>query len=114
LQRYFSGLIVGVGQTMQVSLNLDVLGIEKLAWLRSNRYDPCHPNRTLKLVDSATRLHQIYYRFLETEDEYCDYAPAPTPPQGRWCIDGLGLPEDILRKICYENAERLVEIELKL
>jgi hypothetical protein len=54
------------------------------------------------------------YRFLETEDEYFDYAPAPTPPQGRCCIYGLGLPEDILRKIYYENAERLLGIELKV
>jgi len=27
-------------------------------------------------------LYEIYYRFLETEDEYFDYAPAPVPPQG--------------------------------
>lgn len=59
-------------------------------------------------------LYQIYYRFLETEDECFDYAPAPTPLQGRWCIYGLGLPEDILRKIYRENAERLLGIELKL
>ena len=26
-------------------------------------------------------LYEIYYRFLETEDEYFDYAPAPIPPQ---------------------------------
>ena len=26
------------------------------------------------------RLYEIYYRFLETEDEYFDYAPAPVPP----------------------------------
>jgi predicted TIM-barrel fold metal-dependent hydrolase len=51
---------------------------------------------------------EIYYRFLETEDEYFDYAPAPTPPQGRWRIYGLGLPEGILRKIYYENAVRLL------
>ena len=35
-------------------------------------------------------LYRIYYRFLETEDEYFDYAPAPVPPQGRWRIYGLG------------------------
>ncbi len=29
-------------------------------------------------------LYHIYYRFLETEDEYFDYAPARVPPQGRW------------------------------
>ena len=51
-------------------------------------------------------LYQIYYRFLETEDEYFDYAPAPVPPQGRWHIYGLGLPEGILRKVYQGNALR--------
>jgi hypothetical protein len=27
-------------------------------------------------------LYHIYYRFLETDDEYFDYAPARLPPQG--------------------------------
>ncbi len=54
------------------------------------------------------QLYEIYYRFLETEDEYFDYAPAPVPPQGRWRIYGLGLPEQILRKIYSENASRLI------
>jgi predicted TIM-barrel fold metal-dependent hydrolase len=53
-------------------------------------------------------LYQIYFRFLETEDEYFDYAPAPIPPQGRWKIYGLGLPESILKKVYYENAARLL------
>lgn len=53
-------------------------------------------------------LYEIYFRFLETEDEYFDYAPAPIPPQGRWRIYGLGLPEPILRKVYYENAARLL------
>jgi predicted TIM-barrel fold metal-dependent hydrolase len=55
-------------------------------------------------------LYEIYFRFLETEDEYFDYAPAPVPPQGRWRIYGLGLPEQILRKVYYENAERLLRL----
>jgi predicted TIM-barrel fold metal-dependent hydrolase len=54
------------------------------------------------------QLYEIYYRFLETEDEYFDYAPADKPPQGRWRIYGIGLPETILRKVYYENAERLL------
>ena len=53
-------------------------------------------------------LYEIYFRFLETEDEYFDYAPAPVPPQGRWRIYGLGLPEQILRKVYSENAKRLL------
>lgn len=54
------------------------------------------------------RLYEIYYRFLETEDEYFDYAPAPVPPQGRWRIYGVGLPEGILRKVYHDNAARLL------
>jgi predicted TIM-barrel fold metal-dependent hydrolase len=53
-------------------------------------------------------LYEIYYRFLETEDEYFDYAPAPVPPQGRWRIYGLGLPESILKKVYTDNAARLL------
>ena len=55
-------------------------------------------------------MYSIYFRFLETEDEYFDYAPSKIPPQGRWRIYGLGLPEDILRKVYYANAERLIGI----
>ena len=53
-------------------------------------------------------LYEIYFRFLETEDEYFDYAPAPVPPQGRWCIYGLGLPDSILKKVYHDNAARLL------
>ena len=55
-------------------------------------------------------LYRIYYRFLETEDEYFDYAPAPVPPQGRWRVYGLGLPEAILRKVYHDNAARLLRL----
>lgn len=54
------------------------------------------------------KLYEIYFRFLETEDEYFDYAPAEVPPQGRWRIYGLGLPDGILRKVYSANAERII------
>ena len=57
-------------------------------------------------------LYEIYYRFLETEDEYFDYAPAPVPPQGRWQIYGLGLADGILKKVYYENAARLLRVKI--
>jgi Amidohydrolase len=56
-------------------------------------------------------LYEIYYRFLETEDEYFDYAPALSPPQGRWSIYGLGLTEQVLRKVYHDNAARLLHID---
>jgi predicted TIM-barrel fold metal-dependent hydrolase len=56
------------------------------------------------------RLYEIYYRFLETNDEYFDYAPAEIPPQGRWRIYGINLPEEILRKVYFENAARQLHL----
>ena len=53
-------------------------------------------------------LYEIYFRFLETEDEYFDYAPAAIPPQGRWRIYGIGLPEPILKKVYHDNAARIL------
>jgi len=56
------------------------------------------------------KLYEIYFRFLETDDEYFDYAPAKIPPQGRWKIYGINLPDSILRKVYYENAARVLSI----
>ncbi len=54
----------------------------------------------------SDKLYEIYYRFLETEDEYFDYAPSAIPPQGRWRIYGIGLPASILEKVYNRNAAR--------
>jgi predicted TIM-barrel fold metal-dependent hydrolase len=70
-----------------------------------------HGRETPQQIFGAA-LYEIYFRFLETEDEYFDYAPAPVPPQGRWRIYGLGLPEQILRKVYYENAARLLGLTI--
>jgi predicted TIM-barrel fold metal-dependent hydrolase len=55
-------------------------------------------------------LYEIYYRFLETADEYFDYAPAPVPPQGRWRIYGIELPPQVLEKVYQANARRVIGI----
>jgi predicted TIM-barrel fold metal-dependent hydrolase len=65
------------------------------------------PQQTL-----SQALYRIYYRFLETEDEYFDYSPARVPPQGRWRIYGIGLPDSILSKVYRENAARLLGIDV--
>lgn len=56
------------------------------------------------------QLYEIYYRFMETEDEYFDYAPAKIPPQGRWRIYGINLSDAILRKVYHDNAARLLRL----
>jgi predicted TIM-barrel fold metal-dependent hydrolase len=45
------------------------------------------------------------YRYFETADRAFDH---PTPIQGRWKIDGVGLPESVLHKVYFENAARLL------
>ncbi|HET7268506.1 MAG TPA: amidohydrolase family protein [Oleiagrimonas sp.] len=59
----------------------------------------------------SDELYEIYYRFLETEDEYFDYAPAFKPPQGRWSIYGLKLSDTIVRKVYHDNSAYLFGIE---
>jgi predicted TIM-barrel fold metal-dependent hydrolase len=58
--------------------------------------------------DLKPAMFQAYFRFLETLDEHFDYAPSPTPPQGRWKIYGIGLPDQILKKVYHNNAARLL------
>jgi len=57
--------------------------------------------------DLKPEMYRCYFRFFETEDEYFDYSPAPVPPQGRWRIYGIGLPDGVLKKIYHNNAARL-------
>jgi predicted TIM-barrel fold metal-dependent hydrolase len=66
---------------------------------------------TMPQQDLTPQMFQCYFRFLETLDEYFDYSPAPTPPQGRWKIYGIGLPDEILRKVYHNNAARLLGYE---
>lgn len=51
---------------------------------------------------------QIYWRFLETHDEYFHYSEKHPPPQGDWRIYGIQLPDSILAKVYSENAARLI------
>jgi len=51
--------------------------------------------------------YQVYYRFLETDDEYFD----PTKShhfQGRWMIYGIHLPDEVLEKIYNKNALKIL------
>ena len=50
--------------------------------------------------------YRIYYRFLETDDEYFDCS-ASHHRQGFWPIYGIFLPDAVLDKVYRKNAERL-------
>ena len=51
--------------------------------------------------------YRMYYRFLETDDEYFDPARGHHR-QGFWMIYGVFLPRDVLEKLYFKNAERLL------
>jgi hypothetical protein len=51
------------------------------------------------------RMYEIYYRFLETDDDYFE------SNNSSWRIYGIKLPEQILRKVYCENAERVFGIK---
>ncbi len=53
-------------------------------------------------------MYRLYYRFLETDDEYFSYDGQVVPGQGRWYIYGLHLPDDVLQKVYHANAERVL------
>jgi predicted TIM-barrel fold metal-dependent hydrolase len=58
------------------------------------------------LNGKAHEIYPYYFRFLETWDEYFDYNSNPV--QGRWKIYGVGLPDEVLEKVYYKNAIKLV------
>jgi predicted TIM-barrel fold metal-dependent hydrolase len=68
-----------------------------------------YQDRILFGTDTTPRrdAFRIYYRFLETDDEYFNCA-ASHHLQGFWMIYGLFLPDDVLEKIYHKNAERVL------
>ncbi|MEP6734058.1 MAG: amidohydrolase family protein [Chryseolinea sp.] len=62
---------------------------------------------TDKSPDAAS--YRVYYRFLETDDEYFDTEPA-NGQQGRWMIYGLYLPDEVLEKVYNKNALRILKM----
>ena len=49
-----------------------------------------------------------YWRFLETADEYFPYSEKSPQPQGLWFIYGMKLPKEVLNKVYFENAFKVL------
>jgi predicted TIM-barrel fold metal-dependent hydrolase len=75
-----------------------------------------YANRILFGTDNPPdpAIYRLYYRFLETGDEYFNYSPERVPPQGRWTICGLHLPDDVLSQVYSANARRLFGIAARI
>jgi predicted TIM-barrel fold metal-dependent hydrolase len=76
----------------------------------ARRFFMKYADRILFGTDHAPDLaaYRLYYRFFETDDEYFNYGTGAVPKQGRWQIYGLHLPDDVLAKLYYRNAERVI------
>jgi predicted TIM-barrel fold metal-dependent hydrolase len=70
-----------------------------------------HQDRILFGTDIPPQLawYRLYYRFLETDDEYFNYDLSDPPTQGRWRIYGLHLPDEVLEKGYSLNAQKLIK-----
>jgi predicted TIM-barrel fold metal-dependent hydrolase len=75
----------------------------------SRRFILKYQDRIMFGTDTAPNreAYQIYYRFLETDDEYFDPAGGHHR-QGFWMIYGIFLPKEVLEKLYFKNAERLL------
>jgi hypothetical protein len=58
------------------------------------------------------KLYEIYYRFLETDDEYFDYDPCWSLPRDAGVSTASRLPEAILRKVYFGNASRQLNVDV--
>ena len=60
---------------------------------------------------TVEKFYGTYFQFLETTNEYFDYPLWGIYTQGRWKIYGLNLPDEVLEKIYYKNAARILGLE---
>ncbi len=61
---------------------------------------------------TVEKFYQAYFEFLETENEYIDYPMKGAINQGSWKIYGINLPDSVLQKIYYKNAEKIYKINI--
>ncbi len=62
------------------------------------------PDGTTKTAADFDAFFRAHWRFYETSDRQIAH---PTPIQGRWTVDAIGLPREILEDFYHRNAERL-------
>jgi predicted TIM-barrel fold metal-dependent hydrolase len=66
------------------------------------------PSGSAPPPEEVQRFFTSTWRFFETNDRSFAH---PTPIQGDWTIDGIGLPRDVLEKIYRKNAAHLLGLE---
>ena len=105
----------GAGQMLDMYPNMYVDTAERIAELGRQPYSARafllkYQERVLYGTDLVPKAHNVTanYRFFETFDEYFPYNDWDEHQQGRWNIYGVGLPDDVLKKIYRDNALRII------
>jgi hypothetical protein len=65
--------------------------------------------RSLDSVRDAPRFFAAHWQYFETHGRGLTH---PTPIQGAWTVDGIGLPRDVLEKLYWRNADKLFSLGL--
>lgn len=52
------------------------------------------------------RFYDLHWRFFETEEQQIEHPGYPV--QGRWKVDAIALPPEVLEKLYFRNARRLI------
>lgn len=72
-------------------------------WLGSKGFEP-EPND-----EDAIEFYRKHYKYFETNAHQMEHM---TPVQGDWKIDAIDLPDEVLEKLYYKNAEKVLNITL--
>jgi len=59
-------------------------------------------------VEEHRKFYDIHWRYFQTYDKQFDH---PTPIQGNWKIDGIGLDDKVVKKIYWDNAFRFYKLD---
>lgn len=59
-------------------------------------------------LEEDRNFYNIHWRYFQTHDKQFDH---PTPIQGNWKIDGIGLESEALKKVYWDNAYRFYKLD---
>jgi len=94
---------------IDISARLGELGRQPYT---ARRFFSQYKDRILFGSDAGPDLdaYRLSYRFLETDDEYFNYSTGEIPSQGRWHVNGLYLPDEVLERVYYKNSARVLKL----
>ena len=59
-------------------------------------------------LEEDRKFYDIHWKYFQTVEKQFDH---PTPIQGKWKIDGIGLDPDVLKKIYWDNAYKFYKLD---